>query len=81
LYFPLGAAAITPFLGNFLDRKGKGASMLMFGALLMIVCHLTFAFLLPVAKSAILAYAAIVLLGISFSLVPAAFVAKCSKTN
>jgi MFS family permease len=29
-------------------------------------------FLLPIAKSAILAYAAIVLLGISFSLVPAA---------
>jgi Nitrate/nitrite transporter len=70
--FPLGAAAITPFLGNFLDKKGKGASMLMFGALLMIVCHLTFAFLLPIIKSAILAYAAIILLGISFSLVPAA---------
>ncbi len=69
--FPLGAAAITPFLGNFMDRKGKGATMLIFGALLMIVCHLTFAFLLPVTKSAVLAYAAIILLGISFSLVPA----------
>lgn len=69
--FPLGAAAITPLLGNFLDRKGKGASMLIFGAILMIVCHLTFAFVLPATKSAIIAYAAIVLLGISFSLVPA----------
>lgn len=69
--FPLGAAAITPILGNFLDRKGKGATMLIFGALLMIVCHLTFAFVLPATKSAIIAYAAIVLLGISFSLVPA----------
>lgn len=48
--FPLGAAVITPFLGNFLDRKGKGASMLIFGALLMIVCHLTFAFGLPALK-------------------------------
>lgn len=69
--FPLGAAAITPFLGNYLDRKGKGATMLIFGALLMIVCHLTFAFVLPATKSAIIAYLAIILLGISFSLVPA----------
>lgn len=69
--FPLGAAAITPFLGNFLDRKGKGATMLMFGAILMIVCHCTFAYILPVFPSIILAYAAIILLGISFSLVPA----------
>ncbi len=69
--FPLGAAAITPFLGNFLDRRGKGVSMLILGAVLMIVCHLTFAFILPVTKSAVIAYSAIVLLGISFSLVPA----------
>lgn len=74
--FPLGAAAITPFLGNFLDRKGKGASMLIFGALLMIICHLTFALALPALKGSIVgpivAFTAIVLLGISFSLVPAA---------
>ena len=69
--FPLGAAAITPILGNFLDRKGKGATMLIFGALLMIVCHLTFALVLPATRSELIAYAAIVLLGISFSLVPA----------
>ena len=71
-WFPMGAAAITPFLGNFLDRRGKGATMLIFGALLMIVCHLTFALVLPVCKSTLLAYVAIVILGISFSLVPAA---------
>ena len=70
--FPLGAAAVTPFLGNFLDRRGKGARMLILGALLMIICHLVFAFILPVTKSVIIAYAAIILLGISFSLVPAA---------
>lgn len=69
--FPLGAAAITPILGNYLDRKGKGATMLIFGAVLMIVCHLTFALLLPITQSKIIAYAAIILLGISFSLVPA----------
>ena len=70
--FPLGAAAITPFLGNFLDRKGKGATMLILGALLMIVCHLTFAFIVPATQSVIITFAAIIVLGISFSLVPAA---------
>lgn len=70
--FPLGAAAITPFLGNFLDRKGKGATMLILGAVLMIICHLTFALILPATKSVMIAYTGIILLGISFSLVPAA---------
>ncbi len=71
-WFPIGAAVITPFLGNFLDRKGRGATMLMGGALLLICCHLIFAFVLPETKSAVLAYSTIVLLGISFALVPAA---------
>lgn len=71
-WFPMGAAAITPLLGNYLDRHGKGATMLIFGALLMIVCHLTFTFVLPAFPSKLLAYGAIILLGISFSLVPAA---------
>ena len=71
-WFPIGAAAITPFLGNFLDRKGKGATMLIGGSLLLICCHLIFAFVLPDTGSALLAYSTIVLLGISFALVPAA---------
>ena len=71
-WFPIGAAVITPFLGNFLDRKGKGATMLMGGALLLICCHLVFAFVLPATKSPVIAYSTIVLLGISFALVPAA---------
>ena len=71
-WFPIGAAAITPFLGNFLDRRGKGATMLMGGSLLLICCHLIFAFVLPETKSSVLAYSTIVLLGISFALVPAA---------
>lgn len=69
--FPLGAAAITPFLGAFLDNKGRGATMLIFGSILMIICHGIFALVLPVVQSKVLAYFAIVLLGISFSLVPA----------
>ena len=68
-WFPIGAMILTPFLGAFLDRKGYGASMLIGGAILMIICHLTFA-LVPLTKG--IAYGAIILLGISFSLVPAA---------
>ena len=71
-WFPIGAAFITPFLGWFLDRKGKGATMLILGSLLMIICHTTFALVLPVVPSKAVAFAAIILLGISFSLVPAA---------
>ncbi len=71
-WFPIGAAVITVFLGNFLDRRGKGATMLIYGALLLIACHMVFAFLLPVTHSKLLAYVTIVVLGVSFALVPAA---------
>jgi len=74
--FPLLAVLITPILGNYLDHKGKGASMLVLGSLLLIACHLTFAFILPLFKGnavggAIVAYVTILVLGSSFSLVPA----------
>ena len=71
-WFPIGAAVITPFLGRFLDKKGKGATMLLYGSLLLIVCHLVFAFVVPATQSAFIAYTTIVILGISFALVPAA---------
>ena len=75
--FPLLAVGITPILGNYLDNKGKGATMLIFGSLLLIICHLTFAFVLPQFKGnnvggVIVAFATILVLGASFSLVPAA---------
>jgi len=75
--FPLLAVAITPILGNYVDHKGKAASMLMIGSLLLIICHLTFAFILPQFKGSaaggvIVAYLTILVLGASFSLVPAA---------
>ena len=75
--FPLLAVAITPILGNYVDHKGKAASMLMIGSLLLIICHLTFAFVLPLCKGSsvggvVVAYLTILVLGASFSLVPAA---------
>ncbi len=75
--FPLLAVGITPILGNYVDYKGKAASMLVLGSLLLIICHLTFAFILPMFKGnttggIIIAYITILVLGASFSLVPAA---------
>ena len=75
--FPLLAVAITPILGSYVDHKGKAASMLMIGSLLLIICHLTFAFILPLTQGSsvggvVVAYLTILVLGASFSLVPAA---------
>ncbi len=76
--FPLLAVAITPILGNYVDHKGKAASMLMLGSILLVICHLTFAFVLPGVSAAsaaggvVVAYVTILVLGASFSLVPAA---------
>ena len=74
--FPLLAVLITPILGSYVDHKGKAASMLVLGSLLLIACHLTFAFILPLFKGnaiggIIIAYLTILVLGSSFSLVPA----------
>jgi MFS family permease len=74
--FPLLAVLITPILGSYVDHKGKAASMLILGSLLLIACHLTFAFVLPAFKGdnvggIIIAYITILVLGSSFSLVPA----------
>ena len=74
--FPLLAVLITPILGSYVDHKGKAASMLVLGSLLLIACHLTFAFILPMFKESavggiIIAYVTILVLGSSFSLVPA----------
>ena len=75
--FPLLAVGITPILGNYVDHKGKAATMLVLGSLLLIFCHLTFAFILPQFKGSelggvVVAYVTILVLGASFSLVPAA---------
>ena len=85
--FPLLAVGITPIIGKYVDTKGKAASMLMIGSILLIACHLTFAFILPMFKEVtvdgvivakgsaiggvIVAYVTILVLGASFSLVPA----------
>ena len=71
-WFPILAMVLTPLLGSFIDYKGKGASMLMAGALIMVVCHLSYALVLPNFPDKWFALLITVVLGVSFSLVPAA---------
>jgi MFS family permease len=61
---------LTPFFGNLYDRKGKGATIMIIGAMLLIFVHAMFA--IPFINHWVLAIALIIVLGIGFSLVPSA---------
>ena len=63
---PLGTLIFTPIFGFLIDRKGKAATAMIFGAFLLLTIHSAFAF------TGIQPYVPMILLGISFSLVPAA---------
>jgi len=63
---PYGTVIFTPLFGWLVDKKGKSASLMIYGALLLLIVHLLFSF------TTFNVYALMVLLGISFSLVPAA---------
>ncbi|MCK4345287.1 MAG: MFS transporter, partial [Bacteroidales bacterium] len=65
---PLGAILFTPIFGRLIDKKGKAASLMILGSLLLIFAHLS----LSVFNSIALGYMGLLSLGIAFSLVPAA---------
>jgi len=62
---PLGTLIFTPLFGFLIDRKGRSASAMIFGSIILLLVHLAFGF------TNILPYIPMVLLGIAFSLVPA----------
>lgn len=70
-WFPIGALLLTPVIGYFLDKKGYGASMMLFGAVLLVVSHLIFALVPEESFTMFTAVLTIVVLGTAFSLVPA----------
>lgn len=70
-YFPIGAMVLTPLIGSYLDFKGKGASMMIYGAVLLMVSHLIFALVPAETFNVAFAVGTIVILGTAFSLVPA----------
>ncbi|MFU8843590.1 MAG: MFS transporter [Bacteroidales bacterium] len=62
----IGTTFFTPLVGFFVDKRGKSATLMIFGSLLLVFIHLAFAltYLSPVFL--------MILLGVAFSLVPAA---------
>lgn len=61
-----GTILLTPIFGWIADNKGKSATLMYLGSALLIVSHLLF------ATTMITPYVPIFLLGVAFSLVPAA---------
>ncbi len=67
---PFGTIFLTPLFGGIYDKRGKGASMMILGAFLLVIVHVVY--WLPGVTSVYLAFANAILLGIAFSLVPSA---------
>lgn len=67
---PLGTLFLTPFFGNLYDHKGKGATIMIIGALMLIGVHALFA--LPLLNYWWFATIIMIVLGVAFSLVPSA---------
>ncbi|MCF8295718.1 MAG: MFS transporter, partial [Bacteroidales bacterium] len=70
-YFPIGAMVLTPIIGYFLDLKGWGATMMIFGSVLLTISHLLFALIPAESFNVTAAILVIIVLGTAFSLVPA----------
>lgn len=71
VYF--GTIIFTPLFGWFADNKGKSASIMIFGSLLLILVHLS------LSLTRITPYIPMFLLGIAFSLIPAAMWPSVAK--
>ncbi len=72
---PLGTMVFTPIFGKFVDKKGRAASIMILGSVLLIYAHIT----LSVLNSVFLGYTGLFALGIAFSLVPAAMWPSVAK--
>lgn len=68
--FPVGTLLLTPLFGGIYDRKGKGASMMILGALLLVFIYTVFS--IPLFSHWTIAVLLMFLLGVAYSLVPSA---------
>ena len=73
----LGALFLTPVFGGMIDKKGKAASIMMLGALMLICVHCIYA--LPFIHASWVAIVLMIVLGIAFSLVPSAMWPSVAK--
>ena len=67
---PMGTILLTPFFGNIYDRKGKGATIMIIGSIMLLIAHTLFS--IPALDNYLIAIALILFLGVTFSLVPSA---------
>ncbi|MDR1719169.1 MAG: MFS transporter [Dysgonamonadaceae bacterium] len=74
---PLGALFLTPFFGSIYDRKGKGATIMIIGSVILLCVHILFS--IPSLNNLTFAIGLIILLGIGFSLVPSAMWPSVAK--
>lgn len=72
---PLGTMVFTPIFGRLVDKKGKAASLMILGSLLLIYAHIT----LSLVNNVIIGYTGLFALGVAFSLVPAAMWPSVAK--
>jgi len=77
MLLPFGTILLTPLFGGIYDKKGKGASIMILGAFMLLFVHLIFS--VPFLNNWILAVALMIVLGIAFSLVPSAMWPSVAK--
>ena len=74
---PFGTILLTPLFGNVYDRKGKGATIMIIGAILIILVHMLFS--ISMLNHWFIAVLLMIVLGIGFSLVPSAMWPSVAK--
>jgi MFS family permease len=70
---PFGTILFTPLFGTITDRIGKSASLMVYGSIMLVGVHLMF------ALTTITPYIPMFLLGVAFSLIPAAMWPSVTK--
>ena len=79
MLLPLGNILLTPLFGGIYDRKGKGATIMIIGSILLIIVHALFS--IPGLDNWVFAMVLVVLLGVAFSLVPSAMWPRCRRLS
>ncbi len=74
---PLGTLFLTPLFGSIYDKKGKGATIMIIGAVMLIFIHGVFS--LPIFNHWMVAVVLVILLGVALSLVPSAMWPSVAK--
>jgi MFS family permease len=67
---PYGTIVLTPLFGSLYDRIGRGASLMLCGCIILTACHI--GLIIPWINATWYATIIMILMGVSFSLVPSA---------